>query len=111
MREFRERVQWGWIKAHSERKGWFYERHNKCDHAAGATTEDDGIAQARFAEWDRDYVLVDAEGQRVEGDVRCAVRQSVCELSWNQGLGGRSMERWSQMTKPQKKTSAVNIPR
>ena len=26
MQEFGARVQWGWLKAHTDRKGWFYER-------------------------------------------------------------------------------------
>ena len=76
MQEFGSRVQWAWLKAHTERKGWFYGRHNKCDHVAGVVTEDADIPQARFVEWDWDYVLVNDKGERVEGDVRRAVRET-----------------------------------
>ena len=103
MREFKGRVQWGWLKAHTDRKGWFYRRHNKCDHIVRVVTEEADIPQARFVEWDWDYVLVDDKGRQVEGDVRRAVRHRVSEQAWEQGAGGGSMRRWSQISPSQGK--------
>ena len=97
MREFGGRVQWEWLKAHTDRKGWFYERHNKCDYVAGVVTEDEDRPQARFVEWDWDYILVDDLGKRVEGDVRRAVRQRISEQAWEKGRDGGSARRWAQM--------------
>ena len=67
MREFKGRVQWGWLKAHTDRKGWFYRRHNKCDHIVRVVTEEADIPQARFVEWDWDYVLVNDKGKCPQG--------------------------------------------
>ena len=43
MGEIPGRVRWAWIKAHTDRRGWFYERHNKCDVVAGVVTEEADI--------------------------------------------------------------------
>ena len=93
MREFGQRVWWEWIKSHTDRKGWF-RRHNKCDNVAGEVALHEDRKQARFVEWDWDYVLVNHEGARVEGDVRQAVRRRVAELFWEASRGGHSEQRW-----------------
>ena len=88
MQKFWARVQWEWLEAHTDRKGWLYERHNKCDHVAGVVAEDADLPQARFVEWDWDFILVDDQGKRVEGDVRRAVRQRVSNQAGEKGQGG-----------------------
>ena len=82
MREFGRRVWREWIQSHTDRRGWFYLRHNKCDSVAAEVAMHEDREQARFVEWDWDYVLVDHKGWRVEGDVRQAVQRRVAELFW-----------------------------
>ena len=107
MQKFWARVQWEWLEAHTDRKGWFYERHNKCDHVAGVVAEDADLPQARFVEWDWDFILVDDQGKRVEGDVRRAVRQRVSEQAWEKGQGGGSARRWARKTPAQERVVKV----
>ena len=61
MREFAVRVGWEWDEG-TQSKGWFYSRHNKCDHVAGEVTMHEERQQARFVEWDWDYIQVDDQG-------------------------------------------------
>ena len=103
MGEFQGRARWAWIKAHTHGKGWFYERHNKCDLVAGVVTEEADIPQSRFMEWDWDCILVDEEQQRVEGDVRRAVKRRVAEQEWSKGAGGHTMGQWAGVSPAQER--------
>jgi hypothetical protein len=81
MRKFEGRVTWEWMKSHTDRKGWIYERHNKCDRVAGEVALDDDLDQQRFVQWNWDYILVGG-GKRIEGDPRQKVRNRIAELFW-----------------------------
>ena len=56
-----------------------------------------------------DYVLVDRQGQRVEGDVQAAAQNLVRELFWKQGAGGGLVSRWSTVDTGQQRTVARSI--
>ena len=71
------------------KKGPIYQQQSKCDERAGELTEKADAKQRRFIKWDWDYVLVNEEGKRVEGDVRKAVKKRVQEMYWDKTTTGQ----------------------
>ena len=75
------------MKSHTDRKGWIYERHNKCDRVAGEIVFDDDLDQQRFVRWNWDYILVGG-GKRIEGDyVNTDSRGGVLDQRWRDSKG------------------------
>ena len=104
LREIREwkclfpgRIHVEWIKGHTRRGGPLHDGHGAADLEAGLARDDPMRQQERFVAWDWDFILLDSMNQRIEGDVRRAVRKRMGVLWWEE-RGGREGETYSNLT-------------